>query len=338
MQQISLSEPGQLRLQNAPEPTLKAGHALVQVQRIGICGTDWHAFAGRQPFFSYPRVLGHELGVQVLDVAGESQQLAVGDKCCIEPYLNCGDCIACRRGKSNCCERLQVLGVHCDGGMSELLSVPIEKLHCSASLSFDQLALVETLCIGAHAVERAQIEDGESVLIIGAGPIGLSVVQAAQAKNARVLVMDISAERLQFCREVLGVSHTINPQEGEICDQLRAQNDGELPTCVMDATGHPASMQSTFELAAHGGRIVFVGLFSGDVTFHDPNFHKRELTLLGSRNATPENFRHVIKLMESGVIDTAPWITHRLTLSDVPTQFADISRAPSLLKAMIEVA
>ena len=340
MRQISLQEPGQFHLQTAPKPQMQPGHALVRVHRIGVCGTDWHAFAGRQPFFQYPRVLGHELGVQVIALDANhpnTSQIKIGDKCCIEPYLNCGHCPACKRGKSNCCEQLQVLGVHCDGGMGEWLSVPMDKLHRSQTLSFDQLALVETLCIGAHAVARAQIEPNETVLVIGVGPIGLSVAQCLLANKAKVVIADISQNRLDFCREVLGINVTIDPQNGDLSEQLRAHNDGELPTCVFDATGHPASMQSTFELVAHGGRIVFVGLFAGDVTFHDPNFHKREVTLLASRNALPSDFANTIEALETGRIDTSPWITHRLELSEITQQFATLSGEKNLVKAMIEV-
>ena len=336
MLQIVLERPGNFIAQDVPEPAIAEGGVLVRVHRIGACGTDLHAFAGKQPFFTYPRVLGHELGVEVIDPGDSDRGLQAGDRCAVEPYLNCGKCIACRRGKPNCCTSLQVLGVHTDGGMRPLLRVPARKLHVSAQLDYEQLALVETLGIGAHAVERAQLAPEEFVLVIGAGPIGLSVIQFAQARGVKLAVMDVSDARLEFCRK-LGAPHTLKPGAGAV-EALQQLGGDDLPTCVIDATGNPASMAGCFDLAAHGGRIVFVGLFQGEVTFNDPNFHRRELTLLASRNALPCTFREVIGLVESGQIDTRPWITHRFKLADTPTVFPrDIAGNPAVLKAMIEV-
>jgi 2-desacetyl-2-hydroxyethyl bacteriochlorophyllide A dehydrogenase len=338
MNQVVLEKPGQFALREAPDAPRAPGEALVRVRRIGVCGTDIHAFHGRQPFFDYPRVLGHELGVEVLEAPRGDHGLRPGDLCSVEPYLNCGECIACRSGKPNCCERLRVLGVHIDGGMQDFLSVPVEKLHPGKGLTLDQLALVETLGIGAHGVERAGVREGEFVLVIGAGPIGLSVLPFAMARGARVAVMDISAHRLAFCREHLGVAMTIHPGEEDAAARLREFGGGDLPTAVIDATGNPQSMQGCFELAAHGGRIVFVGLFPGEVRFDDPNFHRRELTLLASRNALPSTFDDIIRLILSRKIDTSPWITHRFALAEAPARFAEVTAAPGLVKAMIEVS
>ena len=333
---ITLQTPGQFLAVEAPEPAAVPGTALVRVHRIGVCGTDLHAFAGRQPFFSYPRVLGHELGVEVIDPGDDPQGLQVGDRCSVEPYLNCGHCIACRRGKPNCCTTLQVMGVHVDGGMRPLLRVPARKLHPSARLDYEQLALVETLGIGAHAVERAQLSPYDFVLVIGAGPIGLSVIQFAKVSGATLAVMDVSATRLDFCRQQLGVAHTLKAGAGA-AEELKRIGGGDLPTCVIDATGNPQSMAGCFDLPAHGGRIVFVGLFQGDVTFNDPNFHRRELTILASRNALPATFHDVIRLVEEGKVDTRPWITHRFRLEETPTVFPrDIAGNSAVLKAMIE--
>ena len=337
MLQVTLQEPGRFTSQTtAPEPQLKPGEALVRVHRIGVCGTDLHAHAGRQPFFEYPRVLGHELGVEVIDPGSAPHGLKIGDRCSVEPYLNCGQCIACRRGKPNCCTSLNVLGVHGDGGMGERLAVPAHKLHRSTKLSYDQLALIETLGIGAHAVERAETTADDFILVIGAGPIGLSVIQFALITGAKVAVMDISESRLAFCRDQMGVTHTVMAGENAAV-QLTTIGDGDLPTIVIDATGNPRSMAGAFDLTAHGGRIVFVGLFQGELAFNDPNFHRRELTVCASRNALPETFTAIIAAMEDGRIDTTPWITHRVALAEVPTRFEAIAQDPTLLKCMIEV-
>lgn len=337
MLQITLEKPGQFAANEVNEPTPARGDALVRVHRIGVCGTDLHAFAGKQPFFAYPRILGHELGVEVIDPGSDANGLRAGDRCSVEPYLNCGRCIACRRGKTNCCAELQVLGVHIDGGMRPLITVPARKLHRSAKLDYDQLALVETLGIGAHAVERAEVKPDDFVLVIGAGPIGLSVIQFALVTGATLAVMDVAETRLAFCRNQLGVKHTL-AAGGETVAELKKIGGGELPTIVIDATGNPKSMAGTFDLAAQGGRIVFVGLFQGDVTFNDPNFHRRELTLCASRNAVAGTFREIIALIENGKVNTRPWITHRFALRETPEIFPkNIAGNPAVLKAMIEV-
>jgi 2-desacetyl-2-hydroxyethyl bacteriochlorophyllide A dehydrogenase len=342
MKTLVLEKPGRIVLADATAPSpLQAGEALVRVHRIGVCGTDLHAFNGRQPFFSYPRILGHELGVEVIATAPDVKSVAIGDRCAVEPYLNCGRCIACRREKPNCCTDLKVLGVHVDGGMREQFVVPAAKLHRSALLSYDQLALVETLGIGAHAVQRAALENGETVAVLGAGPIGLAVIQFARAAGSRVIIIDVNAGRLAFCRERLGIaaSDTIDPRTADVVARLQELTNGELPTAVFDATGNPTSMAAAFNYPAHGGRLVFVGLFPGDVTFNDPNFHRRELTLLASRNSRPADFRHIIELVESGQVDTTPWITHRAVLDAVPDQFAGWTQPEAgVLKAMISLA
>jgi 2-desacetyl-2-hydroxyethyl bacteriochlorophyllide A dehydrogenase len=342
MQGLLLAEPTVLRAVDLPDAAAPgAGEALVRVHRVGICGTDLHAFKGRQPFFTYPRILGHELGVEVLAIGPGVTGVAVGDRCAVEPYLNCGKCIACRRGKSNCCTQLKVLGVHVDGGLRERFVLPAAKLHPSTRLSYEQLALVETLGIGAHAVQRSTLAAGETVAVVGAGPIGLAVIQFALAAGARVLAVDLNARRLAFCRDQLGLAgtHTIDiSATPDVAERLAALTGGDLPTAVFDATGNAASMTAAFNYPAHGGRLVFVGLFTGDVTFNDPNFHRRELTLLASRNSRPEDFRHILHLVESGRVDTTPWITHRAALADVPGLFAGWTEpAAGVLKAVVSL-
>ena len=334
MIQIALERPGRFIATDGPAPIQAAGEALVRVHRIGVCGTDLHAFAGRQPFFSYPRILGHELGVEIIDPGTDPHGLNAGDRCSVEPYLNCGRCIACRAGRSNCCAELKVLGVHIDGGMRPEIVVPARKLHRSSTLAYDQLALVETLGIGAHAVERADITRDDFVLVIGAGPIGLSVSQFVQVRGATLAVMDVRESRLDFCRRELDVTHTLVAGPDAV-EQLRSIGGGDLPTVVMDATGNAASMAGTFDLPAQAGRIVFVGLFQGEVSFNDPNFHRRELTLVASRNALPGNFREIIALIEAGRINTTPWITHRFDLADTPQRFPEIAASPGVIKAVI---
>ncbi len=321
MQTIVLEEPGRFVLVDTAEPEAPGpGEALVRVHRVGICGTDLHAYRGKQPFFTYPRILGHELGVEIIALGSASDTLRVGDRCAVEPYLNCGECIACRKGKTNCCAHLKVLGVHIDGGMRSFVQVPMTKLHKSEILSLEQLALVETLGIGAHAVDRAGIEPGEFALVIGTGPIGLSVIQFAQAAGAQVIALDTNAHRLTFARERMGIEHSVAVHEDPLA-AITAITSGDLPTVVFDATGNADSMQNAFQYVAPGGRLVFVGLFLGSVSFYDPDFHRKEMTLLATRNSTGRDFQRILSLLESGKVDTEPWITHRAEAAEMTALF-----------------
>jgi 2-desacetyl-2-hydroxyethyl bacteriochlorophyllide A dehydrogenase len=340
MKAIRLEEPGRLALfsAEAPPALIQAGESLVHVHRIGVCGTDLHAFNGNQPFFNYPRILGHELGVEVIAVGSSTANVKPGDRCSIEPYLDCGSCIACRRGKPNCCVNLQVLGVHTDGGMREAFVVPSRKLHPSGTLTLDQLALVETLGIGCHAVDRARVERDEFALVIGAGPIGLAIAQFAIEAGAQIIVLDINAERLEFCSKQFAIPYVINAATQDPLEALKQITSGDFPTTVFDATGNSKSMITAFEYPAHGGRLTFVGLIPGDIRFNDPNFHRRELSVLASRNARPQDFARIISLVETGRIDTTAWITHRATFADAVTEFPRWTKPETgVIKAMIEV-
>ncbi len=338
MKTVILNKPGEFAMINRPAPAVPgAGEVLVRIARVGVCGTDIHAYCGNQPFFSYPRVLGHELGVEVAEVGAGVDHVRVGDRCAVEPYLNCGTCIACRRGKTNCCVRLQVLGVHRDGGLCEFLVVPQHKLHPSRQLTLEQLALVETLGIGAHAVDRATLVKDQWALVIGMGPIGLATLQFVIAAGARPIVMEPNPRRAEFCQQQLGVKFVVNPAQAPL-EQLASITDGDLPTTVFDATGNAKSMMAAFQYVASGGTLVLVGLFQGEVTFHDPEFHRREMTLLSSRNSRAVDFQRIIALVESGKVDTRPWITHRGALKDVPDLFPTwVKPETGVLKAMIEI-
>ena len=346
MQTVILEQPGRLALAETAAPDRPPpGHALVRVRRIGVCGTDSHAYRGEQPFFTYPRILGHELGVEVValgpaesEAGASARRLAVGGRCAVEPYLACGACIACRRGKTNCCVQLRVLGVHVDGGMREYLTVPVANLHPSAALSLEQLALVEPLTIGAHAVARAQLVAGEHVAVLGAGPIGLAVGLAAHAAGARLLVLDLDEHRLAFCRrQIPGVETLVAPVDP--LPALEAFGGGDLPTAVFDATGSARSMAAAFRYVAHGGRLILVGLVQGAIAFDDPDFHRRELTVLASRNAMGADFARTLRLLEEGAIDTAPWVTHRAAQADVAEQFPRwLEPGAGVIKAVVTVA
>ena len=339
MKTIVLNEPGNFSYTDTTlNENLQAGEALVKVHRIGICGTDFHAYRGRQPFFTYPRILGHELGVEVLEVGDEVSNVAVGDKCAVEPYLNSTRDQAVRRGFTNCGENLSVLGVHEDGGMRERFVLPARYLHPSAKLTYEQLAVIEPLGIGCHAVNRAAVRPDDLVLVVGAGPIGLGTAIFARAQGARTVVMDVNEDRLHFVQQATDIQATVVADREDTIAELQARFDGDLPTVVLDATGNQHSMAKALEYAAPAGKIVFIGLFQGDFSFHDPYFHKKELTLMASRNALPTDFKQIIRMMEEGSIDIDRWITHRSTFEEMVGQFDQWLQPDSgVIKAVVSV-
>ncbi|SRR5579883_2547128 len=338
MRAISLDAPGKIQMVSLSDPVVPGPtEALIRIRQVGICGTDYHAFHGNQPFFTYPRILGHELGVEIVAVGTEVRHLVEGDSCAVRPYLSCGSCPACRRGKPNCCLSLQVFGVHVDGGLREFAVLPAAYLHPASTLSFEQLALIEPLAIGSHAVTGAKLSKGERVLVVGVGPIGLAVTQFALLMGAQVIVTDISQQRLAFCQHLWPAITCINGRE-PVIDALERLLGHDFPTAVFDATGNPQSMQAAFSYVGYGGRVIFVGLSQGNITFSDPLFHSREVTLLASRNALAADFDRIITALQAGEFNLAPWITHRATLETAVDTFPQWSAANSaMIKGLISI-
>jgi 2-desacetyl-2-hydroxyethyl bacteriochlorophyllide A dehydrogenase len=336
MREALLERPGELVLVERAEPSTPGpGEVLVAVRRVGICGTDLHAYGGRQNFFAYPRVLGHELAVEVLDVGAGIDGVRPGDRCAVLPYLSCGTCGGCARGRANCCERINVLGVTLDGGLRERMLVPGAHLFADPYFTYDQLVLVETLGIGWHAVVRADPGPTDLVLILGAGPIGLAVAQAARLRTERVVIADIAPERVAFAA---AAGLTAIPVDGDLGPQLRELGGGQLPTVVFDATGNRASMESALTLTDQGGVVVFVGHTTGDVTIHNPTFHARELDLRASRNATFADWDGVMAAVRSGTLDATGWINHRTTLEGIIDELPRIAAAPgAVVKSVVEI-
>lgn len=339
MKALLLEKPQSFRpIEVAEPPEPGPGEALVRIHRIGICGTDYGGFLGKMPFYSYPRIPGHELGVEVLAVGAGVTNVRPGDRCAVEPYLNCQKCYSCRRGLTNCCEHHQTLGVMCDGGMRERMLLPARKLHVSARLSYEQLALVETLAIGCHAVDRGDLKAGEHALIIGAGPIGLSAIEFVKVAGAKCIVMDLNEARLEFCRTRMGADHTMLARgDGRELEELGALTGGQLADVVIDATGSHRSMSQALPYCSFGGRLVYVGITPQEISFpHAPIMHRRELSLRASRNALSRDFSRIIRLIEEGVIDTAPWITHRAGFDEMIARFPGwLAPETGVIKAMV---
>jgi 2-desacetyl-2-hydroxyethyl bacteriochlorophyllide A dehydrogenase len=326
--------PGTLKAEDRPIPAPADGEVLLRVKRVGICGTDLHIFAGRQPYLNYPRVMGHELSGTVAE-APSGSRLAQGDPVYVMPYLSCGRCVACRSGRTNCCVNLQVLGVHRDGAFTEYLCVPEAFVHKAEGVTLDQAAMIEFLAIGAHAVRRAQVRSGQRVLVVGAGPIGMGAMIFSGLRGATVVALDSRADRLAFCAERLGTSASVALGDGDV-EELAALSSNEFYDVVFDATGNATAMERGFGFVAHAGTYVLISIVPGDITFNDPEFHKRETTLLSSRNATSEDFETVLSAMREGQIP-AGLNTHRMALADVPASFpALLDPNAGVVKAIVE--
>ncbi|VTS03008.1 zinc-type alcohol dehydrogenase : Alcohol dehydrogenase GroES domain protein OS=Pirellula staleyi (strain ATCC 27377 / DSM 6068 / ICPB 4128) GN=Psta_0941 PE=4 SV=1: ADH_N: ADH_zinc_N [Gemmata massiliana] len=341
MKAIQLEQPKAFREIDLPEPAQPGpGDAVVRVFRVGVCGTDYSGYLGKMPFFSYPRIPGHELGVEVVAVGDGVTNVKPGDKAAVEPYINCQRCYSCARGHTNCCENHQTLGVHVDGGLRPLFTVPARKLHVSTKLSFEQLALVETLGIGLHAINRSNPRADETVFVIGAGPIGLSVIEFAKLAGAHIIVMDLNEQRLAFVREKMGVTETIL-SKGVLEDDVKTFTDltnGKLGNVVVDATGSARSMVSAYNFVGFTGRLVWVGITQDPLTLTQPLMHRREMTFMASRNALSHEFTRIIRLIEGGMLNTNPWITHRAPMSDLIGVFPTwLKPEAGVVKAMVEV-
>ena len=330
------TSPKQFDYKDMEIPVAGNGETLLKIERIGICGTDLHAYEGNQPFFSYPRILGHELAATIVDTSAAG--FAIGEPVTLIPYFNCGTCIACRMGKPNCCTNLKVCGVHIDGGMREYLSVPSYSLVHGEGLNVEELALIEPFAIGAHGITRAGVLQGEYVVVVGAGPIGLGVMNFARIAGGNVIAIDTNQKRLEFAKENSGVAYTVNPTIENVINKLKTIMGGDMPTVVIDATGNLNAINTAFQYLAHGGRYVLVGLQKEDIRFSHPEFHKREATLMSSRNATRKDFEYVINCFKKGLINPLSYLTHRVAFKDIKNKFESlIDPLNSVVKAMVEI-
>ncbi len=337
MKLLVCTKPGLLEYKDINEPIVQPGHAVIKIKQVGICGTDLHAFEGTQPYFNYPRILGHEIAAEIAD-ATYADGFRINDPVTILPYFNCGVCKACVTGKPNCCVQLKVCGVHVDGAMVEYLSVPVHSLLAAEGFTHDELALVEPLAIGAHAIRRAAVQPGETVLVIGAGPIGMGIIEFAHIAGGKVIVMDVNDDRLQFCQQHLPVSAMINAGSSNLTEMLLEYTSNAMPDVVIDATGNLKAINNAFQYVSHGGRYVLVGLQKEFITFSHPEFHKREATLMSSRNATREDFIHVMNALKKGLVKPVTYITHRIDFASLKDQFPSLlDPGNKVIKAMVTI-
>lgn len=322
-------EPGDFQLIEREVPTqAPEGWVLLDVLAIGLCGTDYHILEGKQPFLSYPRVIGHELSARVAQSVGSWNK---GDLVVVNPYLSCGDCRACNRGKPNCCLNIEVLGVHRDGAMCRRIAVPEQNLYAADGLTPVEAAMVEFLSIGAHAVRRSEVSRGDRVLVTGVGPIGLGAALFARLEGAEVHLMDVSDEKLASACETFAFEHVHKPGSDLLTGELEDGFDA-----VFDATGNRKAIEAGFPLLAHGGSYVLVSVVQGDITFVDAEFHKREMRIIGSRNALREDFNRVMAAMRSGDIQSEKLCSELMTMDQLATRFPELAKSrDNLIKAVV---
>ncbi|MGB2164597.1 MAG: zinc-binding alcohol dehydrogenase family protein [Flavobacteriaceae bacterium] len=333
MKYIVCKKPREFLLKEKEAPVRKENEALLQINKVGICGTDLHAYAGNQAYFEYPKILGHELASQVMDIGENDKGIKIGDKVVVMPYFSCGVCFACNTGKTNCCENITVLGVHADGGMQEQISVPIDVLLPANHLSDDQMAIVEPLAIGAHAIRRSGIVPDETVAVVGCGPIGIGIMKLVQIAGAKVIALDTNTQRLNYAKDKIGVDHVVNAGDNALREVTEITN-GDLCAVVFDASGNKNALEACPDYMSHGGRFVLVGLSKGELTYLHPKVHAKEMTLLCSRNATQEDFEHVMSILDQ--FPTSSFITHNVPFIEMIEHFDSwLDPATGVIKAMV---
>ncbi len=333
MKYIVCQEPSNFEIKEKELPVKNNGEALLKIHRVGICGTDLHAYAGNQAFFKYPRILGHELAAEILDIDQNDQGLKPGDKVIVMPYVSCGSCIACRRGKTNCCANIQVLGVHADGGMQEVISVRTDLLLPADDLSYNEMAIVEPLAIGAHALRRSNIQVGDYIVVIGCGPIGIGLMKLAQIIGANVIALDVNEDRLQYVQDEIGVQYAFNVLEDPV-RKISQLTDTDMATTVFDATGNKNALETGIDYMAHGGEFILVGLSKEELCYSHPKIHAKETTLKCSRNATLEDFEFVIKNIKE--FPTESFVTHQVHFTEMISHFDSwLNPKTGVIKAMI---
>jgi len=328
MRTVTLEGPGRFTLTDTAQPGAPgAGEVLARVLTVGICGTDLHAYEGTQPFFTYPRVLGHELAVEVIE--SNASEFKAGDRCAVNPYMTCGVCAACARGRSNCCAWMRVIGVHSDGGMRDRIVLPAKQLYKCEKLPPVQIPLVETLGVGIHATGRAEARAGDRAMVLGAGPIGLSVIAFLRLAGADIGVVEKIPGRLEFASRHYGLKRSYPSQE-----EARKE---EASMLVFDCTGDKGSMEGSIQLLEQGGKLIFVGLINDSISLFDPELHRREATILASRNSTPPEHHRVLELMESGTIDVSAWPTDFVGPEAMGERFPRwLKREAGVVKAVID--
>jgi 2-desacetyl-2-hydroxyethyl bacteriochlorophyllide A dehydrogenase len=317
--------PGDVRVEDVPEPARGAGEALLRVRRIGLCGSDLNSYRGRNPLVSFPRIPGHEIAATIVEMdADHSAHLRVGMDVTLSPYSSCEHCPACRNGRRNACRNNQTLGVQRNGALAEYISIPTAKLF-AADLSLDELCLVEPLTVGSHAVARAKVTPNDVVAIFGCGGVGLGAVAASAFRGAKTVAMDVDDAKLEIARRA-GAAHVIHTKKQDVKEALAELTGGDGPDVIIEAVGLADTFRAAVELVAFTGRVVYIGYAKEPVTYETKLFVQKELNILGARNAQPEDFRQVIQMLEQ----------HRFPVEAAISTIAPLEETPGLLRAWSE--
>ncbi|MHB0878439.1 MAG: zinc-binding alcohol dehydrogenase family protein [Anaerolineae bacterium] len=334
MRAALLHAPGELEIVEAPMPTAAAGQALVRVRAAGVCGSDVHAFRGSSAFQIYPTTPGHEIAGEVVDLGPGVTSLAIGDHVVMDPMIRCGHCYPCCSGRYNCCTTLKVMGVHVNGAFADYVAVDAGHLHRIAkSVPFESAALVEPLCVSAHGVARARVTDADTVLVIGAGTIGMGAMLMAKQQGARVAISDTIAAKLSLATQ-LGADATFNAAEGDTLDAVMQWTGGEGANVVIEAVGHPVTTRAALDYVSSAGRVAIIGITPKDVPLPVPLLVRKELDIIASRNSR-EQFPRVVGLVESGRIDPKPLVSHTFALAQIGEAIAALIERPNEVRKAV---
>ena len=332
MKALVLQKPGQASIQEFPEPIITDQQILLKVRMVGFCGSDLNSFRGLNPLVSYPRILGHEVCATVVQ-AGSDSGLAVGTDVVVSPYTSCGQCASCRRRRPNACQFNQTLGVQRDGALTEFIAAPREKLY-SARLTTKELCLVEPLTVGFHAVARGRVAANDTVAILGCGGVGLGAIAASSSRGAKTICVDLDDEKLELARAAGGVQ-TINTRRQSLHEQLLEMTEGRGPDVVIEAIGTPTTFRSAVEEVAFTGRVVYIGYAKEPVSYETRLFVQKELDILGSRNALPEDFHAVINMMEARKFPVEQAVSAVVPLEEAGQALRSWSENPSQFRKIL---
>jgi threonine dehydrogenase-like Zn-dependent dehydrogenase len=337
MKAVVVQEPGKATLVEIPEPTKHPDEVLLQVKMIGLCGTDLNTFRGKNPLVTFPRVLGHEVSATILAVGNSSHNLRQGAAVTLAPYTACGRCASCLRDRPNACKSNQTLGVQRDGALTERIAIPPEKLY-AAQLSFKELCLVEPLTVGFHAAARGRITSRDTVAVFGCGGVGLGAISASAFHGARVIAIDMDDAKLEIAHKA-GATELIHSNKEDLHLKLSALTDGHGPDCIIEAIGHPQTFRASVEEVSFTGRVVYIGYAKEPVAYDTSLFVQKELDILGSRNATPDDFREVIRMLKEKRFPVDDVVSAIVPIEEVPEVLRQWSSTPTAFtKIMVQVS
>lgn len=333
MKALVLRKPGLAAIETVPDPVTADGEVLLKVRMVGFCGSDLNSFRGLNPLVSYPRVLGHEVAATVLDAARSGDGLQAGMDVALSPYTSCGKCASCQRQRPNACQFNQTLGVQRDGALAEQVASRPEKLF-PAALKPKELCLVEPLTVGFHAVSRSRVTPADTVAIFGCGGVGLGAIAACSARGARTICIDLEDEKLELARAA-GAHETIHTRRESLHDRMQSITEGRGPDVVIEAVGTPETFRAAVEEVAFTGRVVYIGYAKQPVSYETRLFVQKELDVLGSRNAEPEDFKSVIRLLEAGKFPVEKSVSLIVGLEEAPAALRSWSENPSGFKKIL---